>query len=868
MKQPCNAYIGFILPGLLIACSCICIRANGQQQEQQKQDTVPLRTVIAGSEYSRSRLHNWMWGKHYRPEWATPIRVQLINLDTMAGGLKPYKIGGGRQSKTLRLRNPEKKEYVMRSVNKSFGNALPEVFRGTFVEKHINDQVSIAHPYSAVTIPPLAKAARIYHTQPIIRFVPKQPALDTFNAEFGDELYLIEQRPDENWEEADNLANSVNIISTEKLLDKLLDDNDNLVNQQAYIKARLFDMFIGDWGRHEDQWRWAKTEKGDKTVYQPIPRDRDQAYTKFEGTLLRIVISSAGLKHMEGFKEDIRDVRTFNFPARHLDRRVANAATLEEWTNAAKELQTALTDEVIKYAIKQLPPEVYSVSGEEIISKLKARRQHLVRFAEDYYKFLAEEVDIPGSEKREKFVITRLNDSETKVSVYKIRKSGEVESTPSFERVFNKNETHEIRLYGIEGNDIWEINGTEANGIVVRIIGGKDMDIITDRSRNAITHIYDDHDNSIVKAPRTKLHLSKHDSIHAYRYREFKYDRRVFRPVFFFSNADRFYAGISYTITNQHWRKEPFASRHSVYARYSVTQNAISFGYQGIKERTIGDWDLFLNAEYDAIRWTNFFGIGNETVELDKDMDYYRVRSREVFVGVGLNRQLGQSNNIRITPFFQATRVIIDPGRFLADNVGIVSIPNGSDPAYKWDTYAGASLDYSFVDLDNPIIPMRGVSFSLGTAYTKSLQSPRSINSFYGAFNFHLPLSKHFVLAVRNTGSTITGDPKFYQLNAIGGSQNLRGYRRDRFRGRSSFVNNTELQYLFDFKSYLFNGKAGFVGFYDIGRVWHPAEKSDVWHSGYGAGIIIAPFNKAMFSVTAGLSKENRLLHLRLSRVL
>ncbi|HYF29947.1 MAG TPA: hypothetical protein VD993_02400 [Chitinophagaceae bacterium] len=868
MKKPFNAHITIMLSCTLLACSCVCLRANAQQ-EQKRMDTLPRKVVVAGSEYSRSGLHNWLWGRHYRPEWVTPIQVELLNLDTLAGGLKPYRIGGGRQSKTLRLRNPDSKEFVMRSVNKSFGRALPDVFRKTFVEKHINDQVSIAHPYSAITIPPMAKAAGIYHTEPIIRFVPKQPALDTFNDEFGNNLYIVEQRPDENWEEAGNLANSTNIISTENFLKKLLSDNDNLVNQEQYVKARLFDMFIGDWGRHEDQWRWAKTEKDGKNIYQPIPRDRDQAYTKFDGALLRIVISSAGLKHMEGFGEDIKDVRTFNFPARNLDRRMANAASLEVWTNAATELQNALTDAVIEQSIRLLPPEVFNVSGKEIIHKLKARRAHLVEFATDYYEFLAEEVDIPGTEKHEHFIIDRINDKETKVSIHKIKKSGEVESQPSYQRVFHRDETAEIRLYGIAGNDTWEIKGDATNYITVRIIGGKDKDVIKDLSAKGVTHVYDDKDNIFEKSSRTKLHLSRNDTIHAYRYDAFKYDRKVFRPMLFFSNYDRFYAGLSYTITNQGWRKEPFASRHSLYARYSITQNAVSFGYLGIKEHMIGNWDLFFNVDYDAIRWTNFFGIGNETAEdLEKDRDYYRVRTREIHTGLGLNRQIGQSNNLRFTPFISATRVINDPGRLLADNViSIQGDPNGKS-VYQWDKYAGVALDYNFTDLDDPVIPMRGLTFGLGAAYTKSLESVRSINTFTGKLNFYIPLTNHVVLAVRNGGATVTGDPKFYQLNAIGGSQNLRGYRRDRFRGRTAFFNNTELQYLFDFKSYLFNGKAGFVGFYDIGRVWHPNESSNVWHRGYGAGITIAPFNKAMFSVTYGLSKENKLVHLRLSRML
>src|SRR6476646_4125838 len=69
-------------------------------------------TIVAGKEYDRSKIHEWLWGKHYRKEWATPVTVPLLFLDTAAGGLTPYEAGGGRQTKTLRLTNPNQKEYV------------------------------------------------------------------------------------------------------------------------------------------------------------------------------------------------------------------------------------------------------------------------------------------------------------------------------------------------------------------------------------------------------------------------------------------------------------------------------------------------------------------------------------------------------------------------------------------------------------------------------------------------------------------------------------------------------------------------------------------------------------------------------------
>ncbi|HVG41467.1 MAG TPA: hypothetical protein VM888_07625, partial [Chitinophagaceae bacterium] len=68
--------------------------------------------IIAGKQYNRSRFHQWLWGQHYRKEWAMPVTVPLLQLDTAAGGLTPYEAGGGRQSKSLKLHDKSKREYV------------------------------------------------------------------------------------------------------------------------------------------------------------------------------------------------------------------------------------------------------------------------------------------------------------------------------------------------------------------------------------------------------------------------------------------------------------------------------------------------------------------------------------------------------------------------------------------------------------------------------------------------------------------------------------------------------------------------------------------------------------------------------------
>jgi len=69
--------------------------------------------------------------------------------------------------------------------------------------------------------------------------------------------------------------------------------------------------------------------------------------------------------------------------------------------------------------------------------------------------------------------------------------------------------------------------------------------------------------------------------------------------------------------------------------------------------------------------------------------------------------------------------------------------------------------------------------------------------------------------------------------------------------------NQNELQFTRNVKTYLFNGKAGLIGLFDVGRVWQPGENSSSWHTGYGGGIILSPFNKLSVYVTYAVSKED-----------
>jgi hypothetical protein len=830
----------------------------------QSQDT----TLAAGPEYNKSSSYTKKWGKHYRTEWTTPVKFRIALLDTLKGGLIPYEIGGSRQTVSIKLHDKNNREYVLRSVDKSYGAALPESVQGGFIEKLANDQVSSDHPYGALTIAPLAEAIHVYHTNPEIFYIPKQPLLNRLNDSIGDQLFLLEQRPDEDWQTAPNFGNSTDIKSTEKTIEKLQKDHDNTVDQRMYLRARYLDMIIGDWGRHPDQWRWAeqKTESKNK-LYQPVPRDRDQAYSVFDGSYLKFALRIAA-PHLEGFAPDIKDIVKFNYPARDMDRLFLNGLTWADWQEEWNFVKDRLTDEVIDRAMKNLPPEIYPVSGLTMAATVKSRRDKLYDHLPEYYQTIAEEVGIPLSKDKEYVEIKRLSDDSTLVNVYKISKKGKQDSLPYYSRRFYKSETSEIRIYGIGGEDKYHLTGNTNRGINIRLIGGPDSDMYTDESlvsgTGHKTEIYDDRTgNQFKKSRETQLHLSSDSSVHDYEFSTYKFDKKKLKPIALYSNADRIYVGLAYRVTKNKWRVEPFATDQRFDIKYSITQNAFSATYQSQFKKMIGNLDGVFYANYDFMRWINFYGLGNDTRIINEDVDFNRMRTRYWIADAGLQKRIKNKQKISFHIFGQGIDLLEDTARFIAKTYYPVK-----DEAYQSHTYVGTALRYVYQSLNDSILPTRGFGIQLEGNYTHSLQNTnRSFARFISELNFYAPFSKKFGLAIHGGAETVTGNPEFYQYPHITSSVTLRGFRRERFWGQTAAYAQNELRFITPVKSYLISGRFGFFGFYDVGRVWIKNENSNTLHSSYGGGIILSPFNLITGQVSVATSQEATRLHLSLIKV-
>jgi hypothetical protein len=517
---------------------------------------------------------------------------------------------------------------------------------------------------------------------------------------------------------------------------------------------------------------------------------------------------------------------------------------------------------VIAQSVAQLPPEIYTIKGQVLIDKLKARRDQLPGFAKKYYLFIAKEVEITGSGQREYFEVSGAGDNETSVTVFRINDNGQKAATPYYNRIFNPTETKEIRLFGIKGEDVYVVNN-DRNNISIRIIGGDGRDSII-QSKHTV-HVYDDTDN-VFQTGSARMHLSSNPSNQKWSYRWNRYNIAGFRPEAFYNNADRIFVGLRYRYRKYKWRQDPFAREYSAGVRYSLSQNALSAYLSATYPYIMGRWNLVLRADYDAIRWTNFYGTGNETKLLNSNINYNRLRSEEWFVSAGLNRNFGRST-VAVTGYYLRTKVKIDSDRYMA------KVFSSDDGVFQPNPYAGLQLTYSIIKLKDSITPERGYTFLANAIYANNFLQREFYQQYNAQAQFYFPLVEHVSLAVRVGGETIVNNDvlnsgQAYEHAIVGGPRTIRGYRRERFWGKTSFYNNNELRYITNFRSYLMNGKIGFFAFFDQGRVWMPGERSNKMHISYGPGIMLVPFYKYNLSATYGITEEIRLVQLRLNRML
>ncbi len=356
----------------------IFLITTGLQAIGQEYTTAP-----ASRRYARPNLAEKIFiGGNYRETWAMPVRVRVFDIDKEQGGMKITKLGGGMQTKSLRMEDKTGRKWVLRTVDKTVDKAMEaEGIKSGLVKNVTQDMISAAHPYGAVVVPPLAKALGIVTTDPEVVFVPDDPRFGEHRALFANTMCLFEQLEPTLYP-GDEVEGD-----TEDMLKDLKKHPDYRLDTKMLLQARLLDMLIGDWDRHGGQWKWGY-HKQDKTVQvYPIPVDHDQAFFHSSGILVPMVRPFT-MKHIIGLDDESSNLRMLNRKEWDFDKSLLGGLSEADWRSGIRSFREKLSDAVLLAGVKRLPNEVYDASGDELLEILKGRRDSMEKNALKYYRFL------------------------------------------------------------------------------------------------------------------------------------------------------------------------------------------------------------------------------------------------------------------------------------------------------------------------------------------------------------------------------------------------------------------------------------------------------------------------------------------------
>ena len=828
--------------------------------------TNKVTSVYTQEETTKGNTYKFFWGDRYREDFSTKVKAPTVDLDTLFGGLTVIRKGGGHQSKSLRLKDKKGREYVMRALRKNAVQYLQAVafkdqyikgqFDDTYTEGLLLDVFTGAHPYAPFVIGTLSDAVGVYHTNPVLYYVPKQNALGHFASEFGNELYMIEERTDSGHGDKKSFGFSDELISTDDVLKKLNKDEDFVLDEEAYIRARLFDMLIGDWDRHEDQWRWAEFKKDGKKIYRPVPRDRDQAFSIMaDGALLGLATKIVpSLRLMQSYDEELKSPKWFNLEPYPLDMALINQSGKEVWDAQVKRITENLTEEVIDEAFKNFPPEVNQNTIQEIKRKLIGRSKNLQTISDFYYAHINKYAVVKGTNKDDWFDIERLPNGETKVVAYRIKKGEKADVFHN--RTYSCNHTKEIWIYGLDDDDRFQVFGTGDRLIKVRIIGGQNNDVYNVVNGKRLK-IYDHKSkkNQFLTNKGSKKLTDDYET-NVYDYKKLKNSSNQFIPAIGANPDDGFKIGFVNTITNYGFERNPFSAQHTVSAAYYFATNGFEAGYNAEFANVIGNWNLAVDTRFTSPNYAvNFFGFGNETGNPQADdsdnfsLDYNRVKLRTFKVAPALTwrGKLGASLSIGVS--YESNEVDKTAGRFVA-------LPSVlPDDVFDNQDFYGADAKYQYANADNDAFPTLGMLFALEAGYRNNVSTSKGFGYIIPelAFDYKLIPSGQLVFATKLKGHFNLGDDfEFYQAANLGANYGLRGFRNERFIGNSAFVQSTDIRLnLRKIKTGLLPLNIGIYGGVDYGRVWLDGEDSDKWNNSFGGGVFANAANMMTLNVSA-----------------
>ncbi|MFL5543034.1 MAG: hypothetical protein ACJ8J0_28925, partial [Longimicrobiaceae bacterium] len=480
--------------GLGAAALAAALLAFAADPAPAQRDTV----VVAGERYGAGGLRRFLFGSSWRDLWTAPVRVPVLDLSSVGGGLTPTEVGGGRQTPSLRLRAADGRVYAFRLVDKEPTAEMHRDLRHTVVSAAVQDQVSSLVPGAGVAAHPLEAAAGIPHSRETLYLMPDDPRLGEFRAQFGGRLGTLEERFDA--EHPGAVPGADQLVEYAGLIDALESGPAERFDDRLYLAVRLVDMVLGDWDRHGDQYRWARLpDGGSGHRWVTVPRDRDYAFVDYDGFLVGLAAGS--IPNLVRFGDRI-PLQAMVVNAAPVDRRLLGGLDRAAWDSVTRAVQARLTDAAIDSALAALPPEWHARRGTTLAATLRARRDDLPRLSRDFYLLIAREAEVHWTDAAELAEVERLPGGNVRITLRPVG-GGE----PGYQRELSWVESREVRVYLHGGSDRARVFGSGPEQVIVRVIGGPGDDELIDEGRSGHrTAFYDEAgSNRYTRRPRTRV---------------------------------------------------------------------------------------------------------------------------------------------------------------------------------------------------------------------------------------------------------------------------------------------------------------------------------------------------------------------------
>ena len=818
-------------------------------------------TVIPGERYDAGGFHEFWFGEHWRDVWTTPIKVEVLDLKNFAGGLTPVKRGGGMQTKSLRFEGWNGKIWKFRSVDKDPSKVLPAELQETIAEDVIQDQISSANPMAPFVVEPLLDAVGVLSVKPILAYMPEDELLGEYKDEFGGMLGIMEEHPDEPSDDDKNgFENALDVKGTYKLFNYLEKKRKQKIVADEFLKARLMDLLFSDWDRHMDQWRWAKYNETDGKVWYPIPRDRDQVFSKYDGVFP--FLAAYIVPQLNHFGYEYPQIEDLTWNGRFLDRRVLTEIDKRSWDSVMVFVQSKITDTLIEYAATKLPPEIYPICGPEIIEKLKSRRDKLREASDEFYNLVNKFAEVFCSAEDDYVEVKRIDDNSTEVTIYRRNKNtGDKKGDPLFHKIFDNAITIDIRIFMNDGDDKAIVTGECDYSPVVRLIGGSGKDEFIDESKvfgyfltitpfpstQSRTYFYDSGNKTIVsEGPGTVYDDYKWpdpaDDYEKYEPRQIDRGHNWLPvPILGLDTDYGFTLGGGVALHSYDFRAVPKEYSQQLTVSYATRFGSFATAYEGIFYSLVRNGKLDLMLAFTEQFVTRYFGYGNNT-EFNSDLeadDYYRVDQRLITLFPTFYYSLLKNISANIGISFIQTKTSLVSDTLLTN--------------FKHGTYGlgtlnplGIHLGLEYEGRKNIEFPKTGFYLSLNSVIFPAIDNITE-NFYRAGFDvrgYFTPEMVSFVtLALRAGGSKVWGRYPFFAGATIGGQNNVRGYNDKRFSGDASLFGQAELRLFISEIKLILKSKLGINLFIESGRVFTPNDNADKWHPSYGAGIWIDYFN-------------------------